>query len=57
MLAWIGEFGDLAGSESRAPGCYGADMTRHFAKAGVMIPEVDRPDRSHAVPLIRSVDS
>jgi transposase len=46
MLAWIGEFGDLARIGVEGTGSYGAGLTRHLAKAGVMILEVDRPDRS-----------
>ncbi|MFJ5979297.1 IS110 family transposase [Pseudarthrobacter oxydans] len=46
MLAWIGDFGDLARIGVEGTGSYGAGLTRHLAKAGVMILEVDRPDRS-----------
>lgn len=46
MLGWIGEFGDLARIGVEGTGSYGAGLTRHLAKAGVMILEVDRPDRS-----------
>jgi transposase len=46
MLAWIGEFGDLARIGVEGTGSYGAGLTRHLAKAGIMILEVDRPDRS-----------
>src|SRR3954451_7808639 len=46
MLAWIGEFGELARIGIEGTGSYGAGLTRHLAKAGVTILEVDRPDRS-----------
>jgi transposase len=46
MLAWIGEFGDLARIGVEGTGSYGAGLTRHLAKAGVTTLEVDRPDRS-----------
>ena len=46
MLAWIGDFGDLARIGVEGAGSYGARLTRHLAKPGVMILEVDRPDRS-----------
>ena len=45
MLAWIGEFGDLARIGVEGTGSYGAGLTRHLAKAGVTILEVDRSDR------------
>ena len=46
MLAWIAEFGELARIGVEGTGSYGAGLTRHLAKAGVVILEVDRPDRS-----------
>jgi transposase len=46
LLAWISEFGDPAGIGGEGTGSYGAGLTRHLAKAGVTILEVDRPDRS-----------
>jgi transposase len=46
MLAWIAEFGELARIGVEGTGSYGAGLTRHLAKAGVTILEVDRPDRS-----------
>lgn len=46
MLAWIGGFCDLARIGVEGTGSYGAGLTRHLAKAGVTILEVDRPDRS-----------
>jgi transposase len=46
MLAWIGGFGDLARIGVEGTEAYGAGLTRHLAKAGIMILEVDRPDRS-----------
>jgi transposase len=46
MLAWIGEFGELARIGIEGTGSYGAGPTRHLAKAGITILEVDRPDRS-----------
>jgi transposase len=46
MLAWIGEFGELIRIGVEGTGSYGAGLTRHLAKSGVTILEVDRPDRS-----------
>lgn len=46
LLAWIGEFGQLARIGIEGTGSYGAGLTRHLAKAGVTVLEVDRPDRS-----------
>src|SRR3954453_12773572 len=46
LLAWIGEFGQLTRIRVEGTGSYGAGLTRHLAKAGVTILEVDRPDRS-----------
>lgn len=46
MLAWIAQFGDLARIGVEGTGSYGAGLTRHLAKAGVVVLEVDRPDRS-----------
>lgn len=46
LLAWIAEFGELARIGIEGTGSYGAGLTRHLAKAGVTILEVDRPDRS-----------
>lgn len=46
MLAWIAEFGDLTRIGVEGTGSYGAGLTRHLAKTGVTILEVDRPDRS-----------
>jgi hypothetical protein len=45
-LAWIGGSGDLARIGLEGTGSYGAGLTRHFAKAGIMILKVDWPDRS-----------
>jgi transposase len=45
MLAGDGEFGDLIRIGVEDTGSYGAGLTRHLAKAGVMILEVDRSDR------------
>lgn len=46
MLAWIATFGDLARIGIEGTGSYGAGLTRHLAKQGLTILEVDRPDRS-----------
>lgn len=46
LLVWIAEFGELARIGIEGTGSYGAGLTRHLAKAGVTILEVDRPDRS-----------
>lgn len=46
LLAWITEFGELARIGIEGTGSYGAGLTRHLAKFGVTILEVDRPDRS-----------
>jgi transposase len=46
LLAWVGEFGQLARIGVEGTGSYGAGLTRHLAKAGVTVLEVDRPDRS-----------
>jgi Transposase len=46
LLAWIGEFGEIARVGVEGTGSYGAGLTRHLASAGVSILEVDRPDRS-----------
>jgi transposase len=46
LLAWIGQYGHLARIGVEGTGSYGAGLTRHLAKAGVMVLEVDRPDRS-----------
>lgn len=46
MLAWTAQFGELARIGIEGTGSYGAGLTRHLAKAGVVILEVDRPDRS-----------
>ena len=46
MLTWIGEYGNLIRIGIEGTGSYGAGLTRHLAKAGVTVLEVDRPDRS-----------
>jgi len=46
LLAWVGEYGQLARIGVEGTGSYGAGLTRHLAKAGVTVLEVDRPDRS-----------
>lgn len=46
MLTWIGEYGALIRIGVEGTGSYGAGLTRHLAKAGVTVLEVDRPDRS-----------
>ena len=46
MLAWIAGFGQLVRIGVEGTGSYGAGLTRHLARNGVMILEVDRPDRS-----------
>ena len=46
MLTWIGDHGTLARIGIEGTGSYGAGLTRHLAKGGVTVPEVDRPDRS-----------
>lgn len=46
MLTWISTFGDLSRIGIEGTGSYGAGLTRHLAKVGVTILEVDRPDRS-----------
>lgn len=45
LLAWIAGFGELARIGVEGTGSYGAGLTRHLAKAGVTVLEVDRPDR------------
>lgn len=46
MLAWMRGHGDLVRVGIEGTGSYGAGLTRHLAKAGVTLLEVDRPDRS-----------
>jgi hypothetical protein len=46
LLAWIAGFGQLARIGVEGTGSYGAGLTRHWAKSGVTVFEVDRPDRS-----------
>lgn len=46
MLTWICEYGALIRIGVEGTGSYGAGLTRHLAKAGVTVLEVDRPDRS-----------
>ena len=46
MLTWIGEYGTLIRIGVEGTGSCGAGLTRHLAKAGVTVLEVDRPDRS-----------
>lgn len=46
LLTWMGEFGVVARVGIEGTGSYGAGLTRHLAKAGITILEVDRPDRS-----------
>jgi transposase len=46
LLTWIGEYGTLVRIGVEGTGSYGAGLTRHLAKAGVTVLEVDRPDRS-----------
>jgi transposase len=46
LLAWIGEFGELARIGVEGTGSYGAGLTRHLVTAGITVLEVDRPDRS-----------
>lgn len=46
MLTWIGEYGSLIRIGVEGTGSHGAGLTRHPAKAGVTVLEVDRPDRS-----------
>ncbi|WIV60843.1 IS110 family transposase [Amycolatopsis nalaikhensis] len=46
LTAWIGEHGRLARIGVEGTGSYGAGLTRHLAKAGATVLEVDRPDRS-----------
>lgn len=50
MLTWICECGDLVRIGIEGTGSYGAGLTRHLAKAGVTVLEVDRPDRSGPSP-------
>ena len=47
LLAWIGEFDDLARIGVEGTGSYGAGLTRHLAKAGITILEVNRSQRKH----------
>ena len=37
LVAWMGEYGQLARIGVEGTGSYGAGLTRHLAKAGVMI--------------------
>lgn len=46
LVAWIGEYGQLDRIGVEGTGSYGAGLTRHLARAGVTVLEVDRPDRS-----------
>lgn len=45
LLAWLGSFGPLAMIGVEGTGMYGAGLTRVLQAAGVMVVEVDRPDR------------
>ena len=42
ILTWIGEYGTLVRIGIEGTGSYGAGLTRHLAKAGVTVREVDR---------------
>jgi len=46
LLAWVLQFGELSRIGVEGTGSYGAGLTRHLAKAGAVVLEVDRPDRS-----------
>jgi transposase len=46
LLAWAGQYGQLARIGVEGTGSYGAGLARHLAQAGVTVLEVDRPDRS-----------
>lgn len=45
LLAWFGAFGAVARVGVEGTGAYGAGLTRHLQRAGVVVVEVNRADR------------
>jgi transposase len=45
MSSWMAGFGELDRVGIEGTGSYGAGLSRHFAAAGVVVIEVDRPNR------------
>jgi transposase len=46
LLAWMNMFGTLMGVGVEGTGAYGAGLARHLRRAGVVVIEVNRPDRA-----------
>ncbi|MCK9899775.1 transposase [Parafrankia colletiae] len=45
LLEWMRGFGTVVKVGVEGTGSYGANLTRHLTAAGVMVVEIDRPDR------------
>ncbi len=45
LRAWMASFGHLAKVGVEGTGSYGAGLARHLGQAGVLVVEIDRPDR------------
>jgi transposase len=45
LLAWLAEFGPVARAGVEGTGSYGAGLVRHLRAAGIVVAEVDRPNR------------
>lgn len=45
LLAWLAGFGEVVAVGVEGTGAYGAELARHLARAGLVVVEVDRPDR------------
>jgi transposase len=47
LLEWLQSFGTVVGVGVEGTGSYGAGLTRHLHAAGVVVVEVDRPNRQN----------
>ncbi len=45
LIAWMASFGEVARLGVEGTGAYGAGLARHLAAEGVMVVEVNRPNR------------
>jgi transposase len=45
LASWMASFGAIERVGIEGTGAYGAGLARHFARASVMVIEVDRPNR------------
>src|SRR3954469_22451665 len=45
LAVWLAGFGEVVAVGVEGTGAYGAELARHLAGVGLMVVEVDRPDR------------